>query len=73
MLFRSSALKSGIVQAVLTYIAPKMFGGRDAKTPVAGAGVALPDQAFMLDSPKIRQIGEDILVEWKVKSCLREL
>ena len=68
-----SALKSGIVQAVLTYIAPKMFGGRDAKTPVAGAGVALPDQAFMLDSPKIRQIGEDILVEWKVKSCLQEL
>lgn len=67
-----SALQSGIVQAVQTYIAPKLFGGQEAKTPVAGEGVELPDQAFALCSPKIRQIGQDILVEWEVKPCLPE-
>lgn len=67
-----SALKSGIVQKVEAYIAPKLFGGQAAKTPVSGEGVALPDQAFALHSPKIRQIGQDILVEWEVKSCLPE-
>ena len=68
-----SALKSGIVHVVQTYIAPKLFGGQDAKTPVAGAGVEFPDQAFALCKPKIRQIGQDILVEWEVKPCLQEL
>lgn len=29
-----SALKSGIVNKVYAYIAPKLFGGADAKTPI---------------------------------------
>ncbi len=37
-----SALESGIVQQVQAYIAPKLFGGRDAKAPIEGAGVPLP-------------------------------
>ncbi len=68
-----SALESGIVHAVEMYIAPKMFGGKEAKSPVGGKGVALPDEAFALCSPKIRQIGQDILMEWEVKPCLQEL
>lgn len=67
-----SALKSGIVNVVETYIAPKMFGGVHAKTPVAGAGVDLPEQGYFLEHPRIQQIGEDILIEWEVKSCLQE-
>ncbi len=67
-----SALKSGIVHAVEMYIAPKLFGGTQAKTPVEGLGVELPDQAFQLCDPKISQIGEDILIEWKVGVCLQE-
>ena len=55
------------------YIAPKLFGGAQAKTPVEGEGVALPAEAFGLCKPKITQIGEDILVEWEVASCLPEL
>ncbi len=66
-----SALESGIVHAVEMYVAPKLFGGT-ATSPVGGSGVALPDQAFALCSPKIRQIGQDILVEWEVKPCLQE-
>ena len=32
-----SALESGIVQRVQAYIAPKLFGGKDAKAPIEGA------------------------------------
>lgn len=68
-----SAFQSGIVKAVETYIAPKIFGGSAGKTPVAGAGVELPQDAFLLENPKIQQIEEDILVEWEVKACSQEL
>lgn len=68
-----NALKSGIVNAVETYIAPKLFGGAQAKTPVEGLGVEFPKDAFRLHSPKVCQIGADILIEWEVASCLQEL
>lgn len=68
-----SALSSGIVHAVEMYVAPKMFGGISAKTPVTGEGVERPDQAFPLKNPKVRNVGEDILVEWEVEHCLQEL
>lgn len=67
-----SALQAGIVNRVESYIAPKLFGGMDAKTPVGGAGVSLPDEAFRLKNPKIIQIEEDILIEWEVEPCLPE-
>ncbi|MBT9778683.1 bifunctional diaminohydroxyphosphoribosylaminopyrimidine deaminase/5-amino-6-(5-phosphoribosylamino)uracil reductase RibD [Clostridium sp. MCC353] len=68
-----SALESGIVNKVQAYIAPKLFGGTGAKTPVGGVGVERPDQAFYLDQISTRQIGGDWLIEGKVKkSCLQE-
>lgn len=67
-----SALQSGIVQALELYLAPKIFGGKDAKSPVEGIGIALPKEAFSLANPSIQQIGEDILIEWEVKACLQE-
>lgn len=68
-----SALESKIVQRVQTYIAPKIFGGAEAKSPVEGKGVAQPKDSFRLIHPVIRQIGEDILVESEVEySCLPE-
>ena len=44
-----SALQAGIVSKVETYIAPKIFGGELAKTPVGGIGVEEPGQAFFLE------------------------
>lgn len=67
-----SALQSGIVHAAETYIAPKIFGGIGAKTPVGGVGVELPREAFFLSNPRVSQIEEDILIEWEVESCLPE-
>ncbi len=58
-----TALKSGIVSAVQAYIAPKIFGGAEAKTPVEGGGIMLPGEAFCLKNISISQIEKDILIE----------
>jgi diaminohydroxyphosphoribosylaminopyrimidine deaminase/5-amino-6-(5-phosphoribosylamino)uracil reductase len=69
-----SALESGIVNEIQAYLAPKLFGGADAKMPVGGVGVTEPDKAFKLGRPKITSLGEDILVECEVIGrCLQEL
>ena len=61
-----AALESGIVQKVQAYVAPKLLGGRTAKTPVEGTGVPTPDQAFFLRNSRITQLGEDFLIESEV-------
>ena len=61
-----AALESGIVQRVQAYIAPKLFGGADAKSPVAGVGVELPAQAVGLQNTTVTQIGPDFLLESEV-------
>ena len=66
-----SALNCGIVQKVQTYIAPKIFGGNTSKTAVEGVGVDMPSQAFMLEKTSVSRIGEDILIESRVKNVHR--
>lgn len=67
-----AALKNGLVNKVQTYIAPKLFGGVDAKTPVTGVGVENPDNAFLLTDAVISVLGEDILIESRViYKCLQ--
>lgn len=61
-----AVLESGIVQRVQAYIAPKLFGGAAAKSPVAGLGVETPVQAIRLKSTTISQMGEDFLLEGEV-------
>ncbi|MCL1982324.1 MAG: bifunctional diaminohydroxyphosphoribosylaminopyrimidine deaminase/5-amino-6-(5-phosphoribosylamino)uracil reductase RibD [Clostridiales bacterium] len=58
-----SALSCGIVNRVQAYVSPKILGGADAKTPVAGIGAASPDSAFLLTNSVITQIEGDILIE----------
>ena len=67
-----SALQSGIVDKVQAYIAPKIFGGENAKTPVSGTGFDSPDKACMLYDSHVKQIGDDFLIESRVKKCLQE-
>ena len=61
-----SALEAGIVQKVQAYIAPKLFGGRDARTPVEGTGVPDPGAAFGLKNSVLTRLGEDFLIESEV-------
>ena len=66
-----SALEAGIVDKIQTYIAPKLFGGIGAKSPVAGLGVDIPDNAFILETESVKFIGDDILIESRVKNVYR--
>ena len=73
-----SALRAGIVQEVQAFIAPKLFGGMNSKTPVEGIGVRFPSEAVKLKCTDICQIGEDIRITCQVcgkeqeESCLQE-
>lgn len=58
-----AALKSGIVDRVQAYVAPKLFGGAEAKTPVEGKGIGMPEEAFRLLNAEVIPIGEDFLIE----------
>lgn len=71
----SAALNSGIVDKVMIFIAPKIIGGKDAKTPVEGAGMQLMKDAVKLEDISISRFDEDILVEGYVKGepCLQGL
>lgn len=62
-----AALRAGIVNHVCAYIAPKLFGGAAAKTPVEGAGVNLPAEGAALCNLRTTQLGEDILLEYDMK------
>lgn len=68
-----SALESGIVNKVQVYVSPKLFGGKDAKSPIGGIGVDSPDAPFFLSKPTISVIENDILLESEVIKCLQEL
>lgn len=59
----ASALEEGIVHKIQAYIAPKIFGGSTAKTPVGGEGITFPEQATQFKITSITQFGEDILLE----------
>ena len=58
-----SAIESGIVNKVYAYIAPKLFGGADAKTPIEGMGTDSPAHAVMLGNSKVTKLGDDFLIE----------
>lgn len=65
-----SALTSGIVDRVQAYVAPKLFGGSSAKTPVEGRGVKSPQGAIRLKNLSVTPLGEDFLIEGEViKPC----
>ena len=68
-----SALESGIVNRVQAYIAPKVFGGTDAKTPVGGTGFDTPDLALKLKNLRLTRLGEDLLIEGDLPPADRSL
>lgn len=72
-----SALESGIVDKILMFIAPKIIGGADAKTPFEGLGVEKMSDAFSLINYELKTFGKDILIEGypskdKESECSRE-
>lgn len=62
-----SMLKAGLVQRTYAYLAPKLFGGAEAKTPIEGQGVGAPEDAIQLRGSSVTQLGADFLIESEVE------
>ena len=62
-----SVLKTGAVKKIQVYMAPKIIGGAQARSPVAGVGIATMSECIKLENPSITPVGEDILIEYSVK------
>jgi len=59
----ASFLAAGLVDKVMVFVAPKIIGGREAATPVAGEGIRLMDQAVRLKNLSVTRSGEDVLIQ----------
>lgn len=70
-----SILKEELTDKVITFIAPKILGGVESKTPVGGYGFEKLQDAVELEGIKIRTFDEDIMVEAYVRKdriCLQD-
>ncbi len=61
----ASMLAEGLVDKGLIFIAPKIAGGRDARTPVEGEGVANMSDVLTTTVPRVQRFGDDIALEFK--------
>ena len=55
-----------LVDKVYFFIAPKIVGGKEAKTPVAGTGILNLQEALSLKDIQIEKLKEDILIIGRV-------
>lgn len=55
-----------LVDKVYFFIAPKIVGGKEAKTPVAGTGILNLQEALTLKDIQIEKLEEDILIIGRV-------
>lgn len=62
-----SALQENIIDKVISFIAPKIIGGKEAKTPVGGNGFDFIKNAILLDDIEISRFHEDIMIEGYIR------
>ena len=56
------------IQEVAAFVAPRLIGGRGAPSPFAGKGIVRLAESPWLERVRVRRLGEDWLVEGRVKS-----
>lgn len=64
--FSGSFVAKKLVDKVYFFIAPKIVGGKEAKTPVAGTGILNLQEALSLKDIQIEKLEEDILIIGRV-------
>jgi len=58
----ASVLGAGLADEVCVFVAPKLVGGREAKSPVEGEGMEFMDQALAISDLSVERIGGDLLL-----------
>lgn len=62
-----SLFDAGQVDEVHCFIAPKIFGGSSAATPISGKGVSNPAAALQFVLPTRRTIGDDVYIHGRLQ------
>ena len=62
-----SLFDSRLVDKVITFIAPVIIGGAEAKTAVAGKGVDKVIEAMRLERVNVEKFGDDVMINGYVK------
>src|SRR5207302_1450302 len=57
----------GLADEACIFVAPKIIGGRDAKTPVEGGGLATMAEALRLHDLRVEQFGGDVMIRGRFK------
>ncbi len=57
-----SMLEEGLINELRVFVSPKIFGGRDAKSPVMGCGIDEVKDAFEFVVSESETVGEDIMI-----------
>lgn len=58
----NSFVMSRLVNQIITYIAPKLIGGKNAPTSIGGTGFSKMDDVLELDIKSVETIGRDIKI-----------
>lgn len=58
----ASVLEAGVADEAVVFVAPKLVGGRGAKSPVEGEGLDLMAEARGLRHVTVERLGEDVLI-----------
>ncbi len=61
--------RAGLIDRIMMFVAPKVVGG-EGKGVFAGPGIATMTEAAVLHDVRVRQFGDDTLIEGEVKTCL---
>ena len=73
----ASFLETKCFNEIVTYISPKLIGGKDAPTMFGGTGFIKLQDAISLQIQEMKQIGDDIKIVASVRNevpaCLQEL
>lgn len=63
----ASAMRAGVVDRVLFFLAPRILGGQDALSAIGGMSPTHLRGAWSLKEVTVTRVGEDILVEGRLK------
>ena len=64
--------RSGLVDRTIVYLAPKVCGGAQAISPVAGVGIERMADALELGHPMVEHIGDDLKITYLRKDVQTE-
>lgn len=61
-----NAIKSSVVDEIVSFVSPKILGGKTAISPIEGEGIKKIDKAIKTKIVSVEKLGDDILIKSKL-------